>query len=196
MLHYILRQNYSKELVSSVLGIQKGGRKDASGSISGTFYHYHINHIFSLINSVIYTIDAACQTQFLGPFPISTKIPNFLPRREKTNILDDWKWCKNRKSLYQRASLPHLDENVLGNPPGSQRYPMLEEQLVHLFVSAMTEEEVDEVDASDDCEALWRNLSSELIFFVLFQYITFPTLVTSITEKLRKLKEVPIPVYR
>ena len=103
MLRYILRQNYSKELVSSVLGIQKGGRKDASGSTSG-----------------------------------------------------------------------------------SQRYPMLEEQLVHLFVSAMTEEEEDE---ADDCEALWRNLSSELIFFVLFQYITFPTLVTSITDKLRKLKE-------
>lgn len=67
---------------------------------------------------------------------------------------------------------------------------MLEEQLVHLFVSAMTEE--DETGVSDDSEALWRNLSSELIFSVLFQYITFPTFVTSVTEKLKKLKEVLI----
>lgn len=104
MLRYILRQNYSKDMVGSVLGIQKGGRKDGSGSTSG-----------------------------------------------------------------------------------SQRYPMLEEQLVHLFVSAMTEE--DETGVSDDSEALWRNLSSELIFSVLFQYITFPTFVTSVTEKLKKLKE-------
>ena len=63
---------------------------------------------------------------------------------------------------------------------------MLEEQLVHLFVTAMTEED----GAYDDSEALWRNLSSELIFSVLFQYITFPTFVSSVTEKLKKLKEV------
>ena len=69
---------------------------------------------------------------------------------------------------------------------GSQRYPMLEEQLVHLFVTAMTEED----GVYDDSEALWRNLSSELIFSVLFQYITFPTFVSSVTEKLKKLKEV------
>ena len=35
MLRYILRQNYSKDMVGSVLGIQKGGRKDGSGSSSG-----------------------------------------------------------------------------------------------------------------------------------------------------------------
>ena len=35
MLRYILRQNYSKDMVGSVLGIQKGGRKDGSGSTSG-----------------------------------------------------------------------------------------------------------------------------------------------------------------
>ena len=70
---------------------------------------------------------------------------------------------------------------------------MLEEQLVHLFVSAMTEE--DESGVNDDSEALWRNLSSELIFSVLFQYITFPTFVTSVTEKLKKLKEVLISIF-
>ena len=72
---------------------------------------------------------------------------------------------------------------------------MLEEQLVHLFVTAMTEED----GVYDDSEALWRNLSSELIFSVLFQYITFPTFVSSVTEKLKKLKEVltlktPLPL--
>ena len=45
MLRYILRQNYSKDMVGSVLGIQKGGRKDGSGSSSGImtlplFYRY------------------------------------------------------------------------------------------------------------------------------------------------------------
>ena len=67
---------------------------------------------------------------------------------------------------------------------------MLEEQLVHLFVSAMSEE--DGAGVSDDSDALWRNLSSELIFSVLFQYITFPTFVSSVTEKLKNLKEVLI----
>ena len=57
---------------------------------------------------------------------------------------------------------------------------------MHLFVTAMTEED----GVHDDSEALWRNLSSELIFSVLFQYITFPTFVSSVTEKLKKLKEV------
>jgi mediator of RNA polymerase II transcription subunit 23 len=67
-----------------------------------------------------------------------------------------------------------------GSGGGAQRYAALEEQLVCLFVSAMSESD----------ELLWRNLSSELIFFILFQYVSFPSFVGALTEKCRELQQV------
>ncbi len=97
LLRYVLRQGYSKELVSSVLGLQKPRKEPGAASSQQT-----------------------------------------------------------------------------------QRYPALEEQLVQLFLEA-----TGEGDAQ-----LWRNLSSELIFFVLFQYISFPSFVNALTQKFKEMKEV------
>ncbi len=63
------------------------------------------------------------------------------------------------------------------------RYPLLEEQLVALFIQAMIEtEEALEVNVELDpnLHLLWWNLSSQLIFFLIYQFVTFPTFVDSI----------------
>ena len=43
-----------------------------------------------------------------------------------------------------------------------------------------------EVKDSEDLQVLWRNVSSELIFFVLFQYICFSSFVESLVEELTR----------
>ena len=69
-----------------------------------------------------------------------------------------------------------------------QKYPALEEQLVKLFVEAMDEAETDpdhDEEESSGLQTLWTTLSSELIFFVLFQYIQFTTFVERLCNSLR-----------
>ena len=76
----------------------------------------------------------------------------------------------------------------------STHYPILEEQLVHLFIKAMDEveeafrhtSERDRETAFPDSNIslLWWNLSSELIFFLLYQFVTFTTFVESIHKTL------------
>lgn len=75
------------------------------------------------------------------------------------------------------------------------RYPMLEEQLIALFVAAMHEAE-DEYrqkgSASNNTLLLWWNITSELIFFLLYQFVSFPSFVegvhTALVEKGTKLR--------
>lgn len=43
-----------------------------------------------------------------------------------------------------------------------------------------------EVRDSEDLQVLWRNVSSELIFFVLFQYICFSSFVEALVEELTR----------
>ncbi|TRY72734.1 hypothetical protein TCAL_11188 [Tigriopus californicus] len=76
---------------------------------------------------------------------------------------------------------PRKDGNAAG---GSQRLHTLEDELVHMFVNTM---KLAEVTDSEDNQVLWRTLSSELIFFILFQYITFPTFVESLANQLQEL---------
>ena len=72
-----------------------------------------------------------------------------------------------------------------------QRCPVLEDQIVDLIIVAMerSEEAVDDSDANDDdgyntsCIQLWQHLSSQLIFFVLFQLSSFPHMVNALYEK-------------
>jgi len=64
---------------------------------------------------------------------------------------------------------------------------------VDLIIIAMerSEETVDESDGGDDdgyntsCLQLWQHLSSQLIFFVLFQFSSFPHMVNALYSKVR-----------
>ncbi|KAG7265738.1 hypothetical protein CRUP_035091, partial [Coryphaenoides rupestris] len=68
--------------------------------------------------------------------------------------------------------------NMLGlNKQHKQRCPVLEEQLVDLVVYAMERSETEEhfdADVGGTSQLLWQHLSSQLIFFVLFQFASFP----------------------
>uniref|UniRef100_A0A1A8G974 Mediator of RNA polymerase II transcription subunit 23 n=1 Tax=Nothobranchius korthausae TaxID=1143690 RepID=A0A1A8G974_9TELE len=78
--------------------------------------------------------------------------------------------------------------NMLGlNKQQKQRCPVLEEQLVDLVVYAMERSETEEhfdADVGGTSQLLWQHLSSQLIFFVLFQFAGFPHMVLSLHQKL------------
>lgn len=67
-----------------------------------------------------------------------------------------------------------------------QRCQVLEDQLVELIVVAMEKSESD-TEAMEDggpTQLLWQHLSSQLIYFVLFQYASFPHMVLALHDKL------------
>lgn len=64
----------------------------------------------------------------------------------------------------------------------------LEEQLVALVVVAM---ERSETETSDSSHWLWLHLSSQLIYFVLFQFASFPNIVMALHDKV----EYPFKFY-
>ena len=69
-----------------------------------------------------------------------------------------------------------------------QQIPVLEEQLVDLVVYAMERSETEEhfdADVGGTSQLLWQHLSSQLIFFVLFQFASFPHMVLSLHQKVR-----------
>ncbi|XP_063048727.1 mediator of RNA polymerase II transcription subunit 23-like, partial [Engraulis encrasicolus] len=66
-----------------------------------------------------------------------------------------------------------------------QRCAVLEDQLVDLVVYAMERSETEEqFDDGGTSQLLWQHLSSQLIFFVLFQFASFPHMVLSLHQKL------------
>ncbi|KAM7340716.1 hypothetical protein ACRRTK_001331 [Alexandromys fortis] len=70
-----------------------------------------------------------------------------------------------------------------------QRCPVLEDQLVDLVVYAMERSETEEkFDDGGTSQLLWQHLSSQLIFFVLFQFASFPHMVLSLHQKC-----IPVP---
>ena len=71
-----------------------------------------------------------------------------------------------------------------------QRCNVLEDQLVDLVVVAMERSENEEPNNEDVTvsELLWQHLSSQLIFFVLFQFASFPHMVLALYEKVSLLK--------
>lgn len=101
---------------------------------------------------------------------------------------------------------PHLVRYVLDQPYSKemiavmlnlqkqqkQRCHALEEQLVWLIISAMERSEHDscEMVTPDDKITpnhwLWLHLSSQLIYFVLFQFVNFMHIIISLHEKLSK----------
>ena len=68
-----------------------------------------------------------------------------------------------------------------------QRCTVLEDQLVDLIVVAMEKSESEEMVHDDGTisQLLWQHLSSQLIFFVLFQFASFPHMVLALNEKVR-----------
>ncbi|KXJ29451.1 Mediator of RNA polymerase II transcription subunit 23 [Exaiptasia diaphana] len=78
------------------------------------------------------------------------------------------------------------------NKQQKQRCPALEDLLVDLIVIAMEKTENKPVEMGvSGCQLLWHHLSSHLIFFVLFQFASFPHMVTQLYDKLsgRTLKK-------
>ncbi|GFG29793.1 hypothetical protein Cfor_03295 [Coptotermes formosanus] len=66
-----------------------------------------------------------------------------------------------------------------------QRCVALEEQLVELVILAMERSETEaETDEISNSHWLWLHLSSQLIYFVLFQFATFPNIVMALHDKL------------
>lgn len=65
---------------------------------------------------------------------------------------------------------------------------MLEEQLVDLVVMAMERSENEDSSAEDGMnQLLWQHLSSQVIYFVLFQFASFPHMVLSLYDKVGKI---------
>ena len=64
-----------------------------------------------------------------------------------------------------------------------QHCPALEEQLVELVVMAMERSEIESDENAT--QGLWLHLSSQLIYFVLFQFANFPSIVLALVERLR-----------
>ena len=89
---------------------------------------------------------------------------------------------------------PRKDPNTGLSP--ATRYPLLEEQLVQLFITAMDEAEGalerNPEGLDPNLSLLWWNLSSELIFFLLYQFVTFPTFVDSIHRALNLRTKKPV----
>uniref|UniRef100_A0A8C5NER4 Mediator of RNA polymerase II transcription subunit 23 n=1 Tax=Gouania willdenowi TaxID=441366 RepID=A0A8C5NER4_GOUWI len=80
-----------------------------------------------------------------------------------------------------------LNKQTLNISQQKQRCPVLEEQLVDLVVYAMERSETEEhfdTDIGGTSQLLWEHLSSQLIFFVLFQFASFPHMVLSLHQKL------------
>ncbi|XP_033121340.1 mediator of RNA polymerase II transcription subunit 23-like [Anneissia japonica] len=67
------------------------------------------------------------------------------------------------------------------NKQQKQRCTVLEEQLVDMLILAMEKMENDMAT-----DLLWRHLSSQVIFFVLFQFAGFPQMVEALHQKLSK----------
>lgn len=62
---------------------------------------------------------------------------------------------------------------------------MLEEQLVELIIRSMerSDKEVTEGADPDENHWLWLHISSQLIYFILFQFAVFPNIVNALHEK-------------
>ncbi|KAL3868089.1 hypothetical protein ACJMK2_040926 [Sinanodonta woodiana] len=72
------------------------------------------------------------------------------------------------------------------NKQVKQRCEVLEEQLVDLVVSAMEQSENSDPNSDPGLShLLWQHLSSQLIYFVLFQFASFPHMVMSLYDKLK-----------
>lgn len=77
--------------------------------------------------------------------------------------------------------------NILHSIQHKQRCIAIEEQLVWLIMSAMERSEEDTTALTEDTFStihwLWVHISSQLIYFVLFQFASFPNIVQTLHDK-------------
>ncbi|KAG8190668.1 hypothetical protein JTE90_001277 [Oedothorax gibbosus] len=91
--------------------------------------------------------------------------------------------------VLQQSYSRELVCNMLGfNKQQRKRCPLLEEQLVELLVAGMekSETEADNMEDGGPTQLLWQHLSSQLIYFILFQYASFPHIVEILYTKLKE----------
>ena len=69
-----------------------------------------------------------------------------------------------------------------------QRCVALEDQLVEIIINAMKKHENDQLGTDEGIRWPWLHLSSQLIYFVLFQFASFPNVVVALYYKLETLK--------
>ena len=84
--------------------------------------------------------------------------------------------------LLYLLSQPYLVNYVLGlqkprkeGVTGSSRCPPLEQQMVEITVAAM-----ELAPQAENLADVFRNIASDLIFFVLFQFVSFPYVITDL----------------
>ncbi|XP_071964997.1 mediator of RNA polymerase II transcription subunit 23-like [Antedon mediterranea] len=97
--------------------------------------------------------------------------------------------CLLRYVLEQPYSRDMICSILDLNKQQKQRCTVLEEQLVDMLILAMDKMEKEVATNTLDqisTELLWRHLSSQVIFFVLFQFAGFPQMVETLIKKLSK----------
>ena len=77
--------------------------------------------------------------------------------------------------------------------PASGRYHPLEQQMVELLVEVMEMAEKGVSDQSEECEEeiltdLFRNVASDLIFFVFFQFVSFPHVISELADHIERTR--------
>lgn len=99
-------------------------------------------------------------------------------------MLDDCCCNKNISSVFFSPKSMNFYITLLFKQV-KQRCEVLEEQLVDLVVIAMERSENEDASKDDSGfgQLLWQHLGSQLIFFVLFQFVSFPHMVMSLYEK-------------
>ncbi len=100
------------------------------------------------------------------------------PQRDLLAFIIRQLYCKDLIGNVMGVQKPQKDPATGQSIP--TRYPMLEEQLVRLFVDAMEESEKNPDDPN--VALLWWNVSSLLIFFLLYSYVNFTTFVKGIHD--------------
>ncbi|KAG1666788.1 Mediator of RNA polymerase II transcription subunit 23 [Nymphon striatum] len=125
------------------------------------------------------------------------------------NVSNMWKLDSKSLKFYLRGLLPYKKAKPQGellrfvieqpysndivcsmlglNKKTKIRCPALEEQLVELVTIAMEKSETENESQWDDgtsSHLMWQHLSSQLIFFVLFQFAKFPHMVMLLHSKL------------
>ena len=77
--------------------------------------------------------------------------------------------------------------------PASGRCHPLEQQMVELLVEVMEMAEKRASDQSEGCEEeiltdLFRNVASDLIFFVFFQFVSFPHVISELADHIERTR--------
>lgn len=134
--------------------------------------------------------------QLINPWRLD---PNTLKFTVKGNLPYDQDILEPQTSLLRYVLIQRYSRDMICSMMNLQkqhkaRCAQLEEQIVSLLISAMERSEQEALNINDISNVaeetqnsshwLWLHLSSQLIYFVLFQFATFPNIVRALYEKL------------